>query len=221
MSSPALFKWGGYSAFVFVGLFTISIAAYWATGGLDFQAWVPLFSTFVCFWFISAIAAYDYLKAEQYSLARIGFGFAMLSIVILLLEAIAWGADQTMMRSSVEPESPTASSELVALFNSLHSAVLWTIGIWYALWGAALLQMSGIARLAGVAMVGVAVAHVVDYLLLRLGVKGQFVEIWHLLGSQGLNLVAYAILGAVLLRASQAYDDWIDGQPSNDVRRSL
>jgi hypothetical protein len=92
---------------------------------------------------------------------------------------------------------------LVALFNSLHSAVLWTIGIWYALWGTAFLRMPGIARLSGTAMIGVAVAHVVDYLLLRLGFTGQLVEIWHLLGSQGLNLVAYAILGAVLLRASR------------------
>jgi hypothetical protein len=203
MNNISLFKWGGYSAFAFVGLFIVSIGAYWITGGLEFQAWVPLFSTLVCFWFVAAIAACEYLKPSQNILARIGFGFAVLSIVILLLEAIVWGADQAVLRSA-EPGSTPKLTELMALFNSLHSAVLWTIGIWYALWGTAFLRMPGFARLIGVAMIGVAAAHGVDYLLLRLGVTGQLVEVWHLVGGQGLNLVAYAILGAVLLKASQS-----------------
>ncbi len=173
------------------------------TGGLDFQAWVPLFITLVCFGFVAALAAYEYLKAEQYPIARIGLGFAIISILILLLEAIVWGADRMVLRSA-EPVAQAELTELMALFNSLHSAVLWTIAVWYALWGVALLRMVGNARLAGAAMIGVAGAHVVDYLLLRLGVTGQFVEFWHLVGGQDLNLVAYAVLGVVLLKASQS-----------------
>ena len=203
MNRAIFFRWGGYSAFAFVGLFTVSIAAYWITGGLDFQAWVPLFSMLVCFWFVAAMATYEYLKAEQYPLARIGLGFAILSIVILLLEAIVWGADRMVLRSA-EPAAQPELTELMALFISLHNAVLWTIAVWYALWGVALLRMVGNARLAGAAMIGVAGAHFVDYLLVRLGVTGQLVEIWHLVGSQGMNLVAYAVLGAVLLKASQS-----------------
>jgi hypothetical protein len=64
--------------------------------------------------------------------------------------------------------------------------------------------MSSGAKLTGAAMIGVAGAHVIDYLLLRLAVTGQFIEIWHLVGSQGLNLVAYSALGVVLLRASRS-----------------
>ncbi len=126
-----------------------------------------------------------------------------MSIVILLLEAIVWGADRMVLQSA-EPVAQLELTELKALFNSLHSAVLWTIGIWYALWGVGFLRMSGGARLTGVAMIGVAGAHIVDYLLLRLGVTGQLVEIWHLVGSQGLNLVAYLALGVVLLKASRS-----------------
>jgi hypothetical protein len=184
-------------------MFTVSIAAYWITGGLTFRAWVPLFSTLVCFWFVAALSAYDYLKAEQYPLARIGLGFAILSIVILLLEAIVWGADRMVLRSA-ETVSLPEFTELKALFSSLHTTVLWTIGIWYALWGVGFLRMSSGAKLTGATMIGVAGAHVIDYLLLRLAVTGQFVEIWHLVGSQGLNLVAYSALGVVLLKASRS-----------------
>jgi hypothetical protein len=98
-------------------------------------------------------------------------------------------------------------TELKALFSSLHTAVFWTIGIWYALWGVGFLRMSGGAKLAGAAMIGVAGAHCIDYLLLRLAVTGQFIDIWHLVGGQGLNLVAYSALGFVLLNASRSATD--------------
>jgi len=43
MNDERLRKWGGISALVFVGLFTISIATAWITGaGITFRAWVPL-----------------------------------------------------------------------------------------------------------------------------------------------------------------------------------
>jgi cytochrome bd-type quinol oxidase subunit 1 len=81
-----------------------------------------LFSTLVCCWFVAALSAYDYLKAEQYPFARIGLGFAILSIVILLLEAIVWGADRMVLRSAETVAQPEFT-ELNALFSSLHSAV--------------------------------------------------------------------------------------------------
>ena len=65
MNRTTLMKFGGISAFGFVVLFTISIVAYWVTGGLEFRAWVPLFSSLVCFWFVAAIAVYDYLAKPK------------------------------------------------------------------------------------------------------------------------------------------------------------
>ena len=109
-------------------------------GGLEFRAWVPLFSSLVCFWFIASIAAYDYLINVDYMMARIGWGFALLSIIILFLEAIVWGADRMILKT-VGSESHETLTELRALFNSLHVMVLWFIGIWYALWGTAFYRM--------------------------------------------------------------------------------
>jgi hypothetical protein len=193
---------GGVCAFVFVVLFTISIAAYWITGGLEFRAWVPLFSSLVCFWLVATIAVYDYLTKAEYALARVGFGFAIISVVILFLEAAVWGADQMILRTST-PEQQPALTQLGALFTSLHLMVLWSIAIWYALWGVGFLRLAGKAKFAGTAMILVAGFHMGDYLLYRAGEMGQFAEFWHL-GSQGFNLIAYSLLGLLLLEASRA-----------------
>jgi len=202
MNDKSLMKWGGFSAFAFVALFTISIATYWVTGGLEFRAWVPLFSSLVCFWFVASIAAYDYLKAEKYALARVGFGFALMSFVILFLEAIVWGADRIVLRTT-HANPPPEVTELSALFASLHHTVLWFIGIWYALWGLGFFGLKGKAKIVGVAMLTNAGLHIGDYLFVRIGETGPFVEIWHL-GAQVSNLVAYAFLGMVLLGVSRA-----------------
>ena len=198
-------KWGGLSAFAFVALFTISIATYWVTGGLEFRAWVPLFSSLVCFWFIASIAAYDYLKVQQYALARVGFGFALMSIVILFLEAVVWGADRIVLRTAPSILALEVT-ELGALFASLHHMVLWFIGIWYAFWGLGFLRLTGKAKIVGAAMLTNAGFHIGDYLFVRIGETGLFVAIWHL-GAQVSNLVAYSFLGLVLLEVSRANEN--------------
>ena len=205
MNDKSLMKWGGLSAFAFVALFTISIATYWVTGGLEFRAWVPLFSSLVCFWFIASIAAYDYLKVQKYALARVGFGFALMSIMILFLEAVVWGADQIVLRTAPSNPPPEVT-ELGALFTSLHHMVLWFIGIWYAFWGLGFFRLTGKAKIVGAAMLTDASFHIGDYLFVRIGETGLFVEIWHL-GAQVSNLVAYSFLGMVLLGVSRAKEN--------------
>jgi hypothetical protein len=201
MNDKSLMRWGGLSAFAFVVLFTISIAAFWVTGGLEFRAWVPLFSSVVCFWFIASIAAYDYLKTAEYALARIGFGFALMSVIILFLEAVVWGADRIVLR--IAPSNPQSEvTELGALFASLHHAVLWFIGIWYALWGIAFFRMKGKAKIVGAAMLLIAGLNIGDYLFVRMSETGLLVEAWHL-GGQVSNLVAYSFLGLLLLEESR------------------
>ena len=205
MNDKSLMKLGGLSAFAFVALFTISIATYWVTGGLEFRAWVPLFSSLVCFWFIASIAAYDYLKVQKYALARVGFGFALMSIMILFLEAVVWGADRIVLRT-VPSNPPPEVTELGALFTSLHHMVLWFIGIWYAFWGLGFFRLTGKAKIVGAAMLTNAGFHIGDYLFVRIGETGLFVEIWHL-GAQVSNLVAYSFLGMVLLGVSRAKEN--------------
>jgi len=205
MNDKSLMKWGGLSAFAFVVLFTISIAMYWVTGGLDFRAWVPLFSGLVCFWFIASIAAYDYLKTAEYALARVGFGFALMSVAILFLEAVVWGADRIVLRTTLSDPQPEVT-ELGALFSSLHHTVLWFIGIWYTFWGLGFLRMTGKAKIVGAAMLTNAGLHIGDYLFVRISETGPFVEVWHL-GAQVSNLVAYSFLGLLLLEVSRAQEN--------------
>jgi len=201
MNRTTLMKFGGISAFGFVVLFTISIVAYWVTGGLEFRAWVPLWSSLVCFWFVAAIAVYDYLAKPEYALARVGLGFAILSIIILFLEGTVWGADRMVLRVQGSQDQ-TVLTELRALFDTLHLMVLWFIGIWYALWGAAFLRLGGRGRFIGAAMALVAIFHFGEYLLYRLGVTGMSLEIWHL-GSQGFTMITYVLLGLLLLQESK------------------
>jgi hypothetical protein len=94
-------------------------------------------------------------------------------------------------------------TELRALFASLHHMVLWFIGIWYAFWGLGFFRLKGKAKIVGAAMLMNAGLHVGDYLFIRIGETGLFVEVWHL-GAQFSNLVAYSFLGLLLLEVSRA-----------------
>jgi hypothetical protein len=200
MSDKRLMKWGGISALVFVALLTTSIVTAWVTGaGIAFRAWVPLWSTLVCFLVIAAIAGYDYVAKSHYALARVGLGFAVLAIIFLFLEGAVWGADRMVRRAEAAAGQPELT-HLLALFNSLHMMVLWFIGLWLALWGAALVRLGGRAKTAGVLMLLLAGFNAVDYLLARLGQAGRIVDLWHL-GGQIILLSAFTMLGLVLLAA--------------------
>jgi hypothetical protein len=201
MSDRVLLKWGGISAHVSVVLLIISIVTFWVTGGLEFRAWVPLFSTFACFLLVATLATYDCLARSQYPLARAGLGFAALSILTFFLEAAVWGADRMVLRV-VDTAAADGLTPLLAVFNSLHMMVLWFIAIWMALWGIGFLRVPGKGRLAGTFMVLVAGFHMVDYLLARLGRTGLPVELWHL-GSQVMLLSALTTLGLLLVEASR------------------
>ena len=201
MTGKGLLRWGGISALCFVVLFTISIGAYGVTGGLAFRAWVPLFSSLVCFLVVATLAGYEYLAKSQYSLARIGLGFAALALVMLFLEAAVWGADRMVRRAEAPAVAPELT-HLLALFNSLHMMVLWFMGLWEALWGAGFIRLSGRAKAVGVPLLLGAGFNGVDYLLARLGVAGAFVDYWHL-GSQMMLLAAFTMLGLLLLRVAR------------------
>ena len=201
MSNRDLLRWGGLSAHAAVALLVISIASYWITGGLEFRAWVPLFSAFACFLLVASVATYEYLAQHQYSLARAGAGFAALSILTFFLEAAVWGADRMVLRDSATVGSD-GLSPLLALFNSLHMMVLWFIAIWMILWGVGLIRVPGKAKLTGVFMCLLAGFHMVDYALARLGQAGLAVELWHL-GSQAMLLSAFTTLGFLLGEVSR------------------
>lgn len=205
MNNKILLKWGGISALAFVVLFSISIATYWVTGGLEFRAWVPLFSSLTCFLLVATLAGYEYLSKFHYSLARGGLAFAALAILVLFLEAAVWGADRMVVRS----ESLTVQPELThlrALFSSLHLMVLWFIGIWMAFWGAGFVRLSGRGKAVGVLMVLVTGFNSVDYLLARLGQTDLFVDLWHLAGQITL-MSAFTMLGLLLLEAARVNDE--------------
>jgi hypothetical protein len=201
MLDEKLMKWGGVSALTFVTLLSISIITFWITGGIEFRAWVPLFSTIACFLLVATLAGYDFLAKSHYALARIGLGFGALSVLTLFLEAAVWGADRMMLRAGMAPVQVQLTPQL-ALFNSLHMMVLWLIGIWMVVWGMGFFRMPGKGKAAGTFMMLVGPFHLVDYVLARLGHAGLFADLWHL-GSQIMLLSSFGLLGLILINASK------------------
>ncbi len=197
-----LMKWGGLSALVFVVLLAISIATGWVTGaGISFRAWVPLWCTLLCFLVVAALAGYDYLTQSHYALARIGMGFAALTVIIFFLEGAVWGADRIVLRAEAPSVEP-GLTHLLALFNSLHAMVFWFVALWLGVWGAGFVQLQGKAKVAGVLMLMKIPTNMLDYTFLRLGKTGLSLDLYHL-GSQVILLSAFAMLGLVLLEASR------------------
>jgi hypothetical protein len=204
MNDKILMKWGGISSLIFVVLFTISIVSFWVTGGIAFRAWVPLFSSLVCFLLVATLAGYDYLAKSHYAFARIGLGFAALAIITLFLEAAVWGADRMVLRTEALTAQPELT-HLLAFFNSLHMMVLWFIGLWMAFWGAGFVRLQGMAKVAGVLMILKPGFNLVDYLLARLGMISRFADFWHL-GSQIMLLSIFTMLGLLLLTEARVTD---------------
>jgi len=204
MYDKRLLRWGGVSALVFVTLLSISIITFWITGGIEFRAWVPLFSTIACFLLVATVAGYDYLAKSHYALARIGFAFGALSVLTFFLEAAVWGADRMVLRAGTAPIQGELTPQL-ALFNSLHMMVLWLIAIWMSFWGAGFVRIPGKGKLAGTFMLLVGPFHLVDYVLARLGHTGLFIDLWHL-GGQISLLSSFGLLGLLLIETSKKYE---------------
>ena len=205
MNDQKLMQWGGISALMFVALLTTSIITAWIAGEgtpvITFRAWVPLWSTLQCFLVVAAIAGYSYLAPHHYALARIGIGFAALTIMTFFLEGAVWGADQMVLRAET-PAGEPGLTHLLALFNSLHAMVFWFVALWLGVWGIGFVQLQGKAKVAGVFMLLKIPTNLLDYTFLRLGELGSWLALYHL-GSQIILLGAFAFLGLVLLEASQ------------------
>jgi hypothetical protein len=199
MNNRVLLKSGGVCAFALVILFAAILVVTKVTGGSAWRAWVPAFSIFICLYVVVLLAAYDYLKETDYALARIGFAFGLLLIVVLFAEVAAWGADQMMLREGFTATG-TQLSPMLALFTSTHTLAIWFHGLWMGLWGAALIRHSGKAKVAGALMLLFAFLYSIFYLLLRLG--SPLAELAHSGGSVAL-LISHWLLGMLLLEASK------------------
>jgi len=196
MDDRGLFKWGGYCAFAWVVVF----AGMLAVVRMDSAAWIPVFSAVICLYVVILLAAYDYLARVQYALARIGFVFGLLLIVVLCAEVAAWGADRMILRE--DPRATGSSlSPMLALFNSTHTLAIWFHGLWLGLWGAAFVRLHGREKLVGWLLLLFALFYSIYYLLLRLG-HPALAEMAHSAGHLAL-LVSHWLLGMLLLQASR------------------
>jgi hypothetical protein len=170
------------------------------TGGLEWRAWIPVFSIIICLYVIILLAAYDYLEKTHYALARIGFAFGILLMVVLFAEVAAWGAERMILRAGSSAEE-TELSPMLALFNSSHVLAIWFHGLWMGFWGAAFVRLPGKARVIGVLMLLFAGFYLVYYLLLRLG-DSALAELAHSSGHVAL-LISHWLLGMVFIEASK------------------
>ncbi len=200
MSDRSLMKWGAVCAFVWVPLFAGMLAATIVMDGLEWRAWIPVFSVVICLYVVILLAVYDYLAQTHYTLAKIGFAFGLLLMVVLFAEVAAWGADR-MLKGSGASVSGEELSPMLALFNSTHVLAIWFHGIWMGLWGAAFIRLPGKAKITGALMLLFAALYSVYYLLLRLG-ETALAETAHSSGHVAL-LISHWLLGMLLLEASK------------------
>jgi hypothetical protein len=112
MNDRSLLKWGGICTFAAMILFAAMLVVIQVTGGLEWTAWTPVFSIFICLYVVVLLAAYDYLATTHYALARIGFACGLLLMVVLFIEVAAWGADRMLLRSSSTPPDAELSPML-------------------------------------------------------------------------------------------------------------
>ena len=129
MSSEALFRWGGVTAIVWVIVFTAMLAVTFLAGGIEWAAWIPTFSIVICLYVILLVSASEYVAKFDYPLARIGYMFGLLLMVVLFAEVAAWGTDR-MITSSGEGGEEEELSSMLALFNSTHTLAIWFHGLW-------------------------------------------------------------------------------------------
>lgn len=200
MTDRTLLRWGGFCAFAWVIVFAALLVVSIAMGGLNWTAWMPVFSIVICLYVIILLAGYDYLAKTYYALARIGFAFGLLLIVVLFAEVAAWGAERMILRSN-PTGGEAALSPMLALFNSTHTLAIWFHGLWMGFWGAAFIRLPGKSKVTGALMLLFALFYSIYYLLLRLD-SSTLAEAAHSSGHVAL-LVSHWLLGMLLLEASK------------------
>ena len=183
MNDRSLLRWGGICAFSSVIVLAIIDVTSKVTGGIEWTAFIPVFSIFICLYVIVLLAAYDYLAKTHYGPARIGFAFGLLLIVVLFVEVAALGADQ------------------MALFASTHTLAIWFHALWMAFWGAAFVRLPGKAKVTGALMLLFTGLYSISYLMHRLG-DAALANLAHDLGHVPL-LISHWLLGSLLLKASK------------------
>lgn len=188
MNNDAFLKWGAVSAIVFAVL----QGAVYLTG-IEFRAFVPLFSLALVFRLIAALAGYELLAKTHYGLARAGLGFAFLAITMMFLEATVWGAKSV---------SGVDETDMVALFDSMHLMVLWFVALWVLCWGIAFVQESGAARALGALLIFHVFVNLLRYFTIQFEIGGIIAGIRDVIGPLTL-LGTYLLLSVVLLKASQ------------------
>lgn len=201
MSDRTFLRWGGICTFasmiVFVGMLVVTRIQ----GGLEWPLWTAVFSVFICLYVVVLFAGYDFLSTSHYALARTGFAFGLLLIVVLFAEVAAWGADRMLINSGSTPPG-TELSPMLALFNSTHTLAIWFHGLWMALWGTALVKMPGKARASGAVMLVFALFYSLYYLLLRLG-EPALGEMAHSAGHVAM-VISHVLLALLLIEASKS-----------------
>ncbi len=201
MSDRTFLRWGGICTFasmiVFVGMLVVTRIQ----GGLEWPLWTAVFSVFICLYVVVLFAGYDFLSTSHYALARTGFAFGLLLIVVLFAEVAAWGADRMLINSGSTPPG-TELSPMLALFNSTHTLAIWFHGLWMALWGTALVKMPGKARASGAVMLVFALFYSIYYLLLRLG-EPALGEMAHSAGHVAM-VISHVLLALLLIEASKS-----------------
>jgi hypothetical protein len=141
--------------------------------GIEFRAFVPLFSLALIFRLMAALAGYELLAKTHYGLARAGLGFAFLAIIMMFLEAAVWGARSA---SSVDV------ADMVALFDSLHLMVLWFVALWVLCWGLAFIQESGAARALGALFIFHVFVNLLRYFTIQFEIGGIIAGIRDVVG---------------------------------------
>ncbi len=201
MSDRTFLRWGGICTFASMIVFVALLVVSQIQGGLEWPLWTAVFSVFICLYTVVLFAGYDFVATSHYALARSGFAFGLLLIVVLFVEVAAWGGDRMLINSGSTPAG-TELSPLLALFNSTHTLAIWFHGLWMALWGTALVRLPGKSRASGALMLLFAVFYSFYYLLLRLG-EPELGEMAHSAGHVAMVL-SHVLFGLLLMEASKS-----------------
>jgi hypothetical protein len=194
MTNTTLFRWGGIAAWAYVVVQGASYVSGWVTGGIEFTAFVPLFSSGLACLLVATVAGYGYLVRSHSAFAKFGLAFAVLAITFMFLEAAVW--------ASRDAGDPASEATMMALFGALHLIVLWMVALWYGCWGIGFVQLTGTAKTTGVTMIVLSVLNMLNYIFEQSGATGVLVTAQSYAGPVTL-LAINVLLGRELLSSSR------------------